>query len=466
MTNNWKLTILGGGMAGLAVAYYATKRQIPLVLYEAANRVGGNTVTLQQGDFLYDSGAHRVHDRDPSVTTEIKTLLGPDLQKINVPSQIYHNGCLIDFPLSPLNLLRNFGLLKFTRAAAEVLRSRLNGREGNQNFEDFAVRTYGREIAESFLLNYSQKLWGVPCSNLSVNIAGKRLRGLDIRTFLVEALFGQKAKTDHLEGSAFYYPKQGIGTIPETIARLCGYEHIELSSRVTRILHDTGRIQEIEINGERRVTVGSHTVVSTLPMNYFLNSMEPKPPEEIARLAEKLKFRNLILVAFFLNKETITHNATTYFPEGAFPLTRFYEPKNRSSNMSPPGKTSVVAEIPCQPEDSIWRANDADLIKMISEHLFRIGWIKKEEILDSAVQRLEYAYPILETSFEERVGKIIDYLSSFENLKLSGRNALFAYSWVHDMMRLGREIVDTLKVPGLEGHNDTHGGLKKVDPLI
>jgi len=434
-------------MAGLAVAYYAKNRQIPLVLYEAASRVGGNTVTLKQGEFLYDSGAHRVHDRDPSVTDEIKKLLGPDLRKINVPSQIYHNGCLIDFPLSPLNLLKNFGLLKFTRAVTEVLRSRLNGRRRDQNFEDFAVRTYGREIAESFLLNYSQKLWGVPCKNLSVNIAGKRLRGLDIRTFLVEAIFGQKAKTDHLEGSAFYYPRRGIGTIPEAIARSCGSEQIQTSSRVTKIFHDTRKIQGIEINGDEIVPVGSHTVVSTLPMNCFLQSMEPKPPEEILQLADKLKFRNLLLVAIFLEKETITHNATTYFPEAGFPLTRFYEPKNRSSSMSPAGKTSVVAEIPCQPEDSIWRANDASLIEMISEYLFRIGWIEKEEILDSVVERLEYAYPILETSFEERVKRITDFLGSFENLRLSGRNALFAYSWVHDMMRLGRDIVDGLIVP-------------------
>ena len=442
MSKKSKITILGGGMAGLAVAYYARKRQIPFTLYEAAGRVGGNTVTLAKGDFRYDSGAHRVHDRDPSVTDEIKNLLGDDLQKINVPSQIYRNGSLIDFPLSPLNLIKNLGWLKVGRAATEVLRSRLNGEDPKGNFEDFAVRTYGREIAASFLLNYSQKLWGVPCCDLSVNIAGKRLRGLDLRTFMVEALFGQRSKTEHLEGSAFYYPKRGIGTIPETIARFCGQEPIHLNSRVTKIFHDNRRIREIEINGNEVVQTGSQSVVSTLPMNFFLQAIDPQPPREILQLGESLRFRNLILVALFLDKVTITENATTYFPDLGFPFTRLYEPKNRYAGMSPVGKTSVVAEIPCQPEDDLWHANENHLVEMVSNCLVDIGWIEKREVMDYAVERLELAYPILEVNFEEKIKEITSYLESFENLKISGRNAQFMYSWVHDMIRFGREIVD------------------------
>jgi protoporphyrinogen oxidase len=182
--------------------------------------------------------------------------------------------------------------------------------------------------------------------------------------------------------------------------------------------------------------------VSTLPLNFFLEVMQPRPPAEILQLARRLRFRNLVLVAFFLNKKSITRNATVYFPAVEFPFTRLYEPKNRDLRMSPAGKTSLLAEIPCQPEDDLWKHEDSKLIEIIRTHLERIGWIGREEILGAAVHRLEHAYPILESGFEEKVRQINGFLRTFRNLKLSGRNGRFMYSWVHDMLRFGKDITD------------------------
>jgi protoporphyrinogen oxidase len=383
-----------------------------------------------------------VHDKDAEITAEIKQLLGDKLSKINVPSQIYHNGKLIDFPLSPLDLMLKLGLFPFVKAGLEVLRARLNTAGGEENFEHFAVKTYGRDIAESFLLNYSEKLWGLPCDRLSVNIAGKRLKGLDLKTFLVEAMLGEKAKISHLEGAAFYYPAGGIGTIPASIVQFCGEQGLRRGARITGIMTAENRIQTIQINGVESIDVNDHEVVSTLPLNFFLEVMQPRPPAEILQLARRLRFRNLVLVAFFLNKKSITRNATVYFPAVEFPFTRLYEPKNRDLRMSPAGKTSLLAEIPCQPEDDLWKHEDSKLIEIIRTHLEQIGWIGREEILGAAVHRLEHAYPILESGFEEKVRQINGFLRTFRNLKLSGRNGRFMYSWVHDMLRFGKDITD------------------------
>lgn len=439
------LTILGGGMAGLAVGYYAKKNQLPFTIYEGKGRPGGNTVTFHHDVFSFDSGAHRLHDKNAEITKEIKNLLGDKITMINVPSQIYHHGKLIDFPLSPLNLLRNMGLPVFLKAGFDVLRARLVSADFDGSFETFAVQTYGRDIAESFLLNYSKKLWGLPCSKLSANIAGKRLKGLDLRTFLMEALLGKKAKTNHLEGSNFYYPSGGIGTIPESIVKFCGPEHIHCGAQITKILRSSDRIKAIQINHEELVDVHSDVVVSTLPLNYFLEVFEPKPPDEILTLADDLRFRNIVLVAFFLDKQTVNPNATVYFPDMEFPFTRLYEPRNRDHTMSPPGKTSLVAEIPCQSEDALWNCRDNELVNRIRRHIERIGWIREEEVVGTLVKRIEYAYPILESGFEAKVQLINGYLKNFVNLKLSGRNGLFMYSWIHDMMKLGKDITEEFK---------------------
>jgi len=72
MTKPTHITVLGGGPAGLSIGYYAKKKGIPFTIYEASDCIGGNSTTLRHGDFLYDSGAHRLHDKDASVTEELQ----------------------------------------------------------------------------------------------------------------------------------------------------------------------------------------------------------------------------------------------------------------------------------------------------------------------------------------------------------------------------------------------------------
>lgn len=434
------ITILGGGPAGLAVGYYAKRNELPFTIYEASNRIGGNCITLKHGDFLFDSGAHRFHDKDAEVTKEFKKLLGEDLKKINMPSQIYYKGKFIDFPLSPLNLMKNLGLYTLAKITVESIHSRLMSGKPGRSFESFALHTYGKTIANRFLLNYSEKLWGAPCSKLSQNIAGVRMKKLNLKTFLTEAIFGKKVKTEHLEGSSFYYPRMGFGAITEKLGEFCGEKNILKNSEITKILHNHTRIQAIEINGQKRIETGE--VVSALPLNLFLQMMEPIPPEEILLLAKSVRYRDVILVAFFLNRKSVTEAATVYFPDHDFPFTRIYEPKNRSICMSPPDKTSLVAEIPIQQEDRFPRLENDKLIQVMRSQLIQIGGIKEEEIIDAVVSRINYGYPILEIGAEEKIQTINIFLKGFCNLNLSGRSGKFMYSWIHDMMKFGKEIIE------------------------
>lgn len=432
------ITILGGGLGGLAVGYYASKKGLPFVLYEASDRVGGNCTTLKHGDFLFDSGAHRFHDRDRRITKEVKELLGADLKTVDIPSKIYYRGKLMTFPLAPLDLARNLGLCTLVRVGLEILRGRLVRAEQDGSFESFAINTYGKTIAEQFLLNYSEKLWGQSCDKLSRAIAGERLQGLNVRTFLIDSILPKKSRTRHLEGM-FYYPKFGISAISEKLAERCGRSNIRTDSRVTGIAHNSRRIGAVEVNGKE--WVDTDEVVSTLPLGYFLGAMRPAAPQRLLDMAERLRYRSLILVSLFINRSLVTRAATVYFPDRSFPFTRLYEPKNRCEHMSPAEQTSLVAEIPCQREDGTWARGDDELIEMVRSKLVDIGWITETEIMNASVRRLDYAYPILEVGAEPAVREIRAYLESFANLTLSGRNGRFVYSWIHDMMKFGREII-------------------------
>ncbi|MBU1701222.1 MAG: FAD-dependent oxidoreductase [Candidatus Eisenbacteria bacterium] len=437
------LKILGGGMAGLSTGYFAQKYGIPFTIYEADEQVGGNTKTFQHGDFRFDSGAHRFHDKDPLMTRELKLLLGDDLTEIHAPSQIYHNGRFINFPLSPLNLMFRLGPVSFLGGALDVLRSRLKQSHKHQHFESFAVQTYGKDIAKRFLLNYSEKLWGSSCENLSIDIAGKRLKGLDLRTFLVESFMGRSAATRHMERASFYYPLGGIQCIPDRMAGVCDSRNIRCGARVTKVFHTETRLQAMELNHAEIVGLDRSEVVSTLPLPSFIQSLDPSPPEPLLEAARSLRFRSMVLVTHLLTKESVTNNATVYFPDSNFPFTRIYEPRNRDHSLSPVGFTSLVAEIPCQQGDAVWEADRDELIDRVRIHLIRMGWIHEGEIMDATIRRFSNAYPILERGYEEKVSRLNAYLSRFSNLKSEGRNAKFVYSWIHDMMRYGFEVVSS-----------------------
>ncbi|MBU1921329.1 FAD-dependent oxidoreductase [bacterium] len=439
-----ELTIIGAGPAGLAAGFYARRARIPFTLFEANETVGGNARTLRAGDFSFDTGAHRFHSQDEAATRDLLELMGDELLQINVPSQIVFNGRFIDFPLSPLNLIGNFGVSNLIRACFGLAWSRLFKQTEQTSFESAVVTRYGKTIADAFLLGYTEKLWGVPPSQLSPRVSGKRLQGLNLRTFLIEAFGGSRVKTEHLDGR-FFYPRSGIGAIMDHFAAACGHEQIRLKSRITRLYHTDHRISEIEINEAEQIPVSE--IISTLPLSVLLRNLHPAPPADMLDAAKRIQFRNVVLVALFLDRERITPNASLYFPDRTLPFTRIYEPRNRSIKMAPNGKTSLVVEIPTGFGSQNWTANDSDLVERTIEQLSSLRLIRKTTVLDSMVCRIPFAYPVLKLGFEETVEKLLTYLSRFENLHIIGRNSEFAYTHIHDLMKAGREAVQKLKRP-------------------
>jgi protoporphyrinogen oxidase len=208
------------------------------------------------------------------------------------------------------------------------------------------------------------------------------------------------------------------------------------------VSHDGSRVSSIALeSGEVRAT---DRVVSTLPTGLLMRMLDPAPPAQILECANKLRHRSLLLVVVTLDRERVSNAATLYVPDPSTPLTRVYEPKNRWSGMAPPGKTSLVAEIPCQRDDSLWNAQDQDLIRDVSTRFVDFGWVRPSEIQDGTVVRLRDAYPVLELGFQQLLDPVMRWLDGLQNLSLSGRGGLFQYSHVHNQLRVGKDIVRRL----------------------
>jgi protoporphyrinogen oxidase len=436
--------VLGGGPAGLSVAYHLRKLGGAAHVFEAGGTVGGACQTKAFAGFRYDMGAHRFHNVFPEVTEEVRALLGDEIATVTAPSHIYHQGKPLPFPPSPLGLARALGFWRMAASVAPVLVRR--PRQG-ANFKEDAVAKYGRLAAESFLINYSEKLWGLPADQLAVSISGKRLRGLDLKSTLRNLV--RRKDGEHLDG-AFLYPKRGFGQITEAL--VSRIDNVHLHARVERVLHSGDEVRSIVLADGREFDVDC--AVSTLPIAVLAHSLEPRPPRDILALASSLRFRSVRLAILTVDAARVSRSASLYFPGAAVPFTRMYEPKQRSSAMAPADQTCLVLEYPVFPGDAIDRLSRKEFLAMSRRALVATGLVREAALVDGTEDRVPDAYPVLDVGAAGRLAVVNDYFARFSNLYRIGRAAHFRYSHFHDLMReglsLARQIARVSHVPSLQ----------------
>ena len=436
---NSDLHILGGGPAGMALGYFAFKKNLSFKLIEATNQVGGNCRTISEGKFKFDTGAHRLHDKNKEVTKLIKSILKDDLLKVSAPSQIFLKGKMIDFPLNINSIFKQLSWVELKKIISENILNKFLGLKAPSNFRDLANKQYGKTLSNLFLINYTEKLWGENAGLLSVKVSGDRLKNLHLTSLIKSYVLGKQFKPKHLEGS-FYYPKNGFGTIFESIKDIISEKNILFNSPITEIFHDNGIINSISIADKESINVKN--IFSTLPLNYFLKILNPKPPKEIQDIINNFNFRSLRLCIIFLNSKNFSNNASIYFPDNMFPFTRIYEPKNRSLEMSPKDKTCIVIEVPCNKNDMIFNYSNDKFFDIIEKILIQNKFLSHQDIFHKSSMRIPYAYPVLRVGVEDKIKKAIEYLNTFKNLKILGRNAKFEYVHTHNLFSEAEVLIN------------------------
>ena len=439
MKKKHKIDILGGGPAGLSVAYFARKKGYDICIHEGSSTIGGNCRTIKIGEYSFDTGAHRFHDKIASITEEVKKLMGDDLKKINAPSKIYFDGRMIDFPLSFYSVMKNLKLSEILKIVAENFFNVFKAKVEFKNFEELAYAKYGPTLSNLFLINYTEKLWGARANQLQTTISGNRLKNLNILSMIIEMIIKNR-KVKHLEGS-FYYPKYGYGSIFDSIARQIDDANINLNSKVKKIYHEDKKIKEIELENGRVLEV--KYIVNTLPINSIIQMLDPLPSKNLIEIANNLKFRNLKICLLELDFPKLSNNASIYFPDDHIPITRIYEPKNRSPQMAPRDTTSLAIEVPYSQGDEISVLTDNEVIDVVKRTLIKEKLFKDSDVLNKRLIDIKNAYPILKVGIERNIGELVSFLQSFNNQKLIGRNVEFDYLHTHKIMDKAKYLVNT-----------------------
>ena len=430
-----KIHILGGGPAGMSAAYYAHQNKIPFQLFESTNQIGGNAKTLQFDEFLFDTGAHRLHDKDENVTKDIKKILNGAINEVSAPSKIFYSNQFIDFPIRAGDILKKISYKTIFKILSENIIN-LASKSNNNNFKELAYSNYGKTLADLFLINYTEKLWGEPAEKLNSSISGGRLKNLNFCSAIKEIIMGDSSN-NHLDGD-FLYPKYGFGAIFTSIEKMLDENQISLNSPIKKLFHDGQRVNKILL--ENAIEVNVDSVISTLPLPLLINQLNPGAPEKIKNIVNEIRYRDLKLFILLLNKNKFSNNASIYFPQKEILFTRIYEPKNRSLMMAPKNKTSIVIEVPTSSNSKI---NELETFEIIKSFLIKKQFIENKDILNHKVISMPFAYPVIRSS--DDFSEVYAYLSQIKNLHLLGRSAEFKYLHVHDLFNRSNQIIRKIK---------------------
>lgn len=434
--------ILGAGPAGMAAAFELHKARKSMIILEKNNAVGGLSRTLECGEFRTDIGPHRFFSQNKYLYDFIEDLLGERWIKVNRLTRFYIENKFFLYPIELKDALINVGFRKALKILFDYAAQRIKKmfiRREPVNFEEKTVSDFGKTLAELNMLSYTEKIWGLPCSEISVDWSKQRIKGLSIMELLKNTLMKSKNAPKTLV-DRFYYPDEGTSAIYEEMKRnvLMGGETVKLNSYPSGVSHDGSRVADVraEIDGEKYV-IKPNYVLSSIPITELISLLDPLAPSDVLEAAKRLKFRSHLSLFITVNKPSIFKDQWIYFPDKKIPFGRIMEPKNFSGRMSPPGKTSLLIEFFCWENDALWNAGKEELFNMSIGWLEKLNFLKKEEVIDIFLHKEKYAYPVYDLNYKNNVRIVKEYLGKIGNLQLIGRGGSFRYNNQDHALEMG-----------------------------
>ncbi|MGE0451501.1 MAG: FAD-dependent oxidoreductase, partial [Vicinamibacterales bacterium] len=301
--------------------------------------------------------------------------------------------------------------------------------------EDWVSNRFGRRLYRIFFKTYTEKVWGIPCSELGAQWAAQRIRGLSLRVAIMDALFGRfkrdKGKVKTLIDQ-FEYPRLGPGMMWEAFQQELEKRGtpVELQTRVRTILHEDGHVTAVDLahgGSVRRLDVSA--VISTMPLRELIRALSPAPPAHVLEAADRLRYRDFFTVALIIDQPDLFPDNWIYVHDPAVKLGRIQNFKNWSPDLVPnPQQTCLGLEYFCFEGDGLWTMSDKELVELGRRELAAIRLADPSKVVDGAVVRQPKAYPIYDEGFMQALDVVREYLITFDNLQVAGRNGMHKYN--------------------------------------
>ncbi len=434
------VVVIGAGPAGLTAAYQLSKTSRDALVLEADDTVGGISRTVARDGWRFDIGGHRfftkvqpVEDLWHEILTPGDFLLRPRM------SRIYYEGKFYDYPINVLNALRNLGVVEAARCGLSYVKARLFPPKDQSSLEGYVVANYGWRLYRHFFRTYSEKVWGVPPSDVSADWGAQRIKGMSLFKAVWEPLRARWAgvRRNHAEQvtsliEEFQYPKLGPGMMWETCRDLVEKAGVEvlLESPVVGVERGPGGATAVLFERDgRRYRVETDHVISSMPFSALVRAMDPPAPPDVLAAAATLQYRDFLTVALVVP-------ATAGFPDNWIYI---HSPKVKvgriqnfgawSPFMVREGTTCLGMEYFVFEGDELWDKGDDELVTMATRELAAIGLIEPTHVQQGYVVRMPKAYPVYDDTYRDAVDTMRRWLATeVANVHPVGRNGMHKYN--------------------------------------
>jgi protoporphyrinogen oxidase len=426
-----RVVVIGAGPAGLTAARELARRGLEPVVLEQSSSVGGLSRTESYKGYHFDMGGHRFFTKVDEVRKIWQDVLGGELLRRPRLSRIYYDGRFFNYPLRPLNALAGLGVWRALMVVLSYLRWQVFPYRQEDTFEQWVTNRFGRRLFRTFFKTYTEKVWGIPCSELRAEWAAQRIKDLSLRSAIVSMFLdsGTSIKTLIEE---FDYPRLGPGMMWRAVAEEVrqGAGSVRLDSEVTALRRRGNRIESVVVNeAGHEVIVSGHHFVSSMPVTDLVRRLEPPAPPRVVEAARRLTYRDFLIVCLIVDRSDPFPDNWIYIHSQEVRVGRIQNFRSWSADMVPePGKASLGLEYFCNEHDALWVLPDAELIALGKRELEQIGLACASEISDGCVFRVPKAYPVYDAGYRDALDLVREFVDGLENLQTIGRNGLHRYN--------------------------------------
>ncbi len=421
-----RIAVIGAGPAGLTAALELTKAGVAVDVFEASSRVGGLAQSIDLWGQRVDLGPHRFFSSDARVNRFWLDIVGRDYHLISRLTRIYFNGKFFDYPLKPVNVFGQLGIAETAQILLSYLRERLRPKRkpDEPSFEAWVTRRFGKRLYETFFRTYSEKLWGIPCTELSEDFAAQRIRKLTLSDAVGSAIFPSKRNQHRTLADCFAYPTQGAGIVYERIAErlIATGGQVLLNSPIRQV-----RTVDSRVTGITTADGQEHTydhAISSMPLTLLVQGLSNVPPA-VLDAVEQLKFRNTVLVYLEVADPQLFRDQWLYIHDARVRVGRVTNFNNWHATASP--SSILCCEYWCNNNDATWCASDEQVAAQAVAELKLVGLLLSP-VQKSHVIRLPRSYPVYRIGYRQHVDVVSSFLRSIHGLSVIGRYGSFKYN--------------------------------------
>jgi protoporphyrinogen oxidase len=423
--------IFGAGPAGLTAGYELAKHNVSSVILEKDDVAGGLARTVDYKGYLFDLGGHRFFTKVSLIERIWREVLNEDLLFRTRLSRIYYESKFYRYPLEPMDVIRNLGLLEVVHCALSYLRARFKPKLPEEDFATWVSNRFGVRLYRKFFKSYTEKVWGIPCEQIRAEWAAQRIRDLSfsavVRNAILHARANGKSRVRSLTRD-FLYPRKGPGMMWSTMCELLRARgnDVLFNSPVERIFWEPGRVIGALAGGQ--YYSGSH-YISSLPIRELVHKLEPEPPMAVRAAADDFSYRDFLTIALVVKGTGLFPDNWIYVHDPNVRIGRIQNYTNWSPEMTPdPSNSCLGLEYFCSEGDELWSMADADLLKMGRREIAALGLVESDRIVDGTVVRVRKAYPVYDDRYRHGLEAVKAFLPNIPNLQLVGRNGQHCYN--------------------------------------